>query len=62
MLMVGCFCLVRLTEGRVVGHEDVDALRYEVPFIKQGLSPRQVKAPAIKPGGPEGENKTHTHA
>lgn len=33
-------------------HQDVDAFRDEVPFIKQRLTSRQVEPPAIKPRGP----------
>lgn len=36
-------------------HENVDALRDEVPFVQQRLTSGQVKAPSIKPRGPWGE-------
>lgn len=36
-------------------HEDVDALRDEVPLVQQRLTSGQVKAPSIKPRGPLGE-------
>lgn len=36
-------------------HEDVDALRDEVPLVQQRLASGQVKAPSIKPRGPLGE-------
>ena len=47
-----CDWLIGLTERRAVGHQDVDAFRDEVPFIQQGLTPRQVEPPAVKPRSP----------
>lgn len=35
-----------------MGHQDVDALGDEVPFIQQRLTPRQVEPPAVKPRSP----------
>lgn len=41
-----------------MGHQDVDALRDEVPFIQQRLSSRQVEPPSVKPRSPaEAEGK-----
>lgn len=45
-----------------MGHENINALWDEVPLIKQGLSPGQVKTPAIKPRRPVGrEREKHIH-
>lgn len=59
-----CDWLIGLTERRSVGHQDVDALRYKVPFIQQRLAPRQVEPPAVKPRSPAEteEERSHHHS
>lgn len=43
-----------------MGHQDVDALGDEVPFIQQRLTPRQIEPPAVKPRSPaESEGESH---
>lgn len=41
-----------LTQRRSVRDQDIHAFGDEVPLVQQGLAPRQVEAPAIKPGLP----------
>lgn len=41
-----------LTQRGSMGDEDVHAFGNEVPLLQEGLSSREVKAPAVKPGLP----------
>lgn len=46
-----------LTQRGPVGYQDVDAFGNEVPLLEQRLASREVKAPAIEPGLPAGEEQ-----
>lgn len=55
-LLQSCDGLRALTQRGSVGHQDVDAFGDEVPLVQQGLSSRQVEAPAVEPGRPAAES------